>query len=249
MTPTSTGRTKKPAPIAVWSGSPAELQHIARAVLVHAGTDDMFPILNDVHIEVRDGHLLLAATDRFTLGVYRTGLSEHSGGPIEIRVPGPLLRSAIAMIGRRTRGEVQLRLTTENVTLTFDHPQVRTRAAATPVSYVMPAEPSTQPIWLKLVNTTTAEAMTATEAVTGVNPAYLARFRHAAHRFEPILIHGPGRAMKPLLVTAGDHFIGLIMPVKVGRASGGTDDGTDTLAAWRNLTTAASAAATSAKAA
>lgn len=246
MTPTKKKQTS--AATATWSGTAAELQHIARAVLVHAGTDAMWPLLNDVHIEVRDGHLLLAATDRFTLGVYRTGLSEHSGDPIEIRVPAPVLRSAVTMIGRRSRGEVQLRLTPDHVTLTFDHPQVRADAAASPVSYVMPAEPSTQPLWLRLVNTTTAEAMTATETVTGVNPAYLARFRHAAHRFEPILIHGPGRAMKPVLVTAGEHFIGLIMPVHVG-ASGSEDDGTDALTSWHNLAADPATPATAAKAA
>ena len=199
---------------ATWSGDAAELRRLARAVLAHAPAKASdAPVLNHVQFEIRDRSLILTASDRFTLGMIRTDLTDHTGPAFDLLISAAALKSAIATIGRR--GPIDLGIDPAGITLTFHHPHADDATAA--VSYRLPASTITTRLpWHKALLGALRAAATpsaATVTTTAVNPAYLARFQLAADRGESLVIHAGAGPRKTVVLTAGEDFIGMVSPV------------------------------------
>lgn len=215
----------QPEPSAVWTGRGRDLRTLFEAVVVHAATESLPSVLDYVFIEVTGGSVYLAATDRYTLGVTRDDIT-HAGGDITVWVSADALRTAVA---RATTGrDVTACISVQGLTLQYQ--PLCARDAAESVSHQIPAEPIGVALpWRRLIGTAVHTPLDAEETATAVNPDFLDRFR-AAGDGEPVLIHGTGRADCPVVVTCGDHFIGLIMPLRHG-----PEQRTGALGEWRSI--------------
>lgn len=195
--------------------TPADLIRALDAVIPHASTDAMLPMLCAVKIETEaDGkRLTFAASDRYTLGTYSI---DWNGGAVDELLPladaKELLRFAKAAdkVVRSLPGALTLDVSSGQVANVSD---VTGRKA----TYLLGDREFVK--WRAIMPSADyGDDQTARVGVFGLNPAYLARFAKAAGKGESIRLQLGASAVKPVRVTVGD-FVGLIMPVRLPDAS------------------------------
>lgn len=193
----------------------SDFAKLVRPVIPLAGKDRMLPILNVVRIESRGQYLVATATDRIRLGVSRIALDNRPPAGLDFLIRLSELRQLLSIF-KPTRDHDPVL----NLTLTSD-PTGPDRIRVTQAmgfnfmdaSMTFGLEqgdyPSTAGIIAKHV-----EEAGELSASTAVNPVYLADFKHAPReRNEPLIIH-TSTARHPVIITAGDYFIGALMPTR-----------------------------------
>lgn len=206
-----------PSPAAAFT-----IEHMSalRAALIgvaaHAANEPTLPAISAVRFEASGGRLLLVATDRYTLGVYRVdvGATDGAHDDFEALVPAADVKLILSTFKTSRHDDPAATLSLDGGTLTVSTPDrtltVRHLNAQFPPfrSLIKLADNIDQP------------------AYRGYMPGNFARFEKSAGKHDHMVVHG-STGTKPTLVTIGDYFVGLIMPVRVG------GDSTDiTLPAW-----------------
>ena len=181
-------------------------QHALRAVLPHASTDKSTPILNAVQI---DPSGVVRASDKYTLG--ESTFAPHSGeqGPEEPR-PAFALALTDAKALAKVPGTPRITLHDEGRTAQFAYPNGP--------AFTFPTVEGSYPSFEHLFRAAEGEPVPIETVL--LNLTYLARFdaKHLirdrkAEKTEPgrLAFFSPS---KPVLVTFGTHFRGLLVPIR-----------------------------------
>lgn len=185
--------------------APGDLVAGLNAVLPHAGTDETLPILCAVNLTVRDGQLMLAATDRFTLGTYR--LIEVEG---DAAFDVMLHRRDVAdLVAFAKKADKRMPLTLEFGDRELTVSDLEGRKA----TYTL-LDGEFVRWWAVLPERDSGKT------VVGINPVNIARLAKATDPKHPEHIRMEvGLPHKPLRVEVGERFVGVIMPVRLPDAT------------------------------
>ena len=198
----------------------AQLRTLLTTVLPFAGGDIGLPVIATVKLEGRDGQLMAIATDRYTLGVSKISLDEADG--FEALVRAKDVRHILATFKNRKaiQSKVALTVTDGSITVSLVDGLFADADDLTARYGLMDG------VYPKVLHIF-RDWKPAGTAVAGCNPIYMARFQHVTSmRGEPVKVSiGAGRC--PVIIQAGDYFIGAIMPVQFDKATGPVD-----LSAW-----------------
>jgi len=199
----------KPAAITV---DLAQLRTLLMTVLPFAGGDIGLPVIATVKLEGRGGQLMAIATDRYTLGVSKLDVEDCDG--FEALVKAKDVRHILATFKNRKaiQSKVALTVADESITVSLVDGLFADAEDLTARYSLMDG---TFPKVLHIFR----DWKPADTAVAACNPVYMARFQHVTSvRGEPVQMRiGAGRS--PVIVQAGDYFIGAIMPVTFDKAS------------------------------
>ncbi len=185
----------------------ADLHRIVTDALLFASKDKLFPGLCVVQLEASGDHIVATGTDRYTAGFARAG---YEGEPFTVLFQRDKLDSVVKLSKTSVR-EVNGR----EVTVAVDRD-------AGSVGFVFSDGASiTVPIFTdgefpnrkRLLPT--ADNINASKGLiqVGIDPSFMARFDKVSGRgrLHVVLIADN----KPVVVSKGDNFVGLIMPVKL----------------------------------
>ncbi len=106
-------------PITVTGVTAGQLQAWLGRVLPHRGTDDTLPFLTRVEITVGDGHLIAAATDRYTLAAAHLPATTTGGGA-RFTVPGEWAEELTAALPDGALAHAGVRITVSDTAVTLD---------------------------------------------------------------------------------------------------------------------------------
>lgn len=215
-------------------------RHLA-AVLPHAGRDDDLPMINGISVQVLDGVLYLAATDRYTLAVTRLQIPGAAAEPVpdeSVLLPRKAAKALMRLV-RDLDGTVALGV-----------------AGGRLSAYAEDGTTSTWPLrkgefvnWQKLLHKMLAAEQVPLGEDCGVDPAKLARFAGVQEplAWESLSIRitsdvtFTGRTgdkeAKPapvVLVTRGDWLVGALMPVR--RSGSSVAEAAEAWARWTAMT-------------
>jgi hypothetical protein len=197
--------SKKPSTTHTIEVPGAELVAGLTAVLPHAGADDTLPVLAAVNFTVRDGQLMLAATDRYTLGTYRLVEVE---GDVELDVVLPR-RDATDLLARAKKCKhfpPPLTFDTAKGELTFTDFERTITYSLLDAEFVR---------WWAVLPERDDD-----KTVIGINPVMLARLAKATDAKKPEHVRMEiGAPNKIVRVEVGERFVGGIMPVRLPDAA------------------------------
>lgn len=188
------------------------------SVMPHAGDDTTLPAISCVQFEVIEQRLYLMATDRYTVGVSHMPLPEPKD---QIKQPGVKsdldFRTVLQIADVKQLFAVAKMASTAfkplptDVTIEVKGEQVHVTAGLE--SHVLRAAVgATAPPWRGLFPST-MDLTVDVGPYVAYNAQFMARFAKAGDKHDAMLTwRQPGT--KPLLITVGDSFFGLIMPVK-----------------------------------
>lgn len=183
-----------------------ELVRVLKDATLFAHGDNNIPIINAVHLELRGEELIAVGTDRFVLGASKTEVEEDSAGPFVAALSLRQVKTIVQLAGscKQAFSKVALDATDKEIRVAFTSGETLT----------IPAELETgaHRNWLKLLESTPdndpSKAM-------DLNPQLLAKFaRVSGGRSARMRLHFFGYA-KPIRVSIGDGFVGLVMPVRM----------------------------------
>lgn len=194
-------------------------------------SDDFTPILNSVRIQTHGKYVIAMATDRFRLGIHRIKLETAPPAAFEATIRLSELKRILSIFKPTRTVDSILTLTIEADDL------IRVNQSGgfgfIDASMTFRIERGEYPDSRRVINAALAETdEKSTE--TAFNPSYLASFKNAPReRNVPLVIHSsaPGKAT---VISAGDDFIGAIMPVRL--ASGAAPEVVD---GWAGFLTSA----------
>lgn len=181
------------------------------------------PVLESIRLETREGEIQATATDRYRVGVARVPAVDATPGAV-FMLHGDTAKTALRTAGKALH--VWVTIDTEKATLTV--------RGDSDVMFHQYAEPDAFP-QLGYVFREVFEREPSGEPFA-LNATFLADFAKVGAtvgKGARIVVHSTS-PRKPTVVTVGDHFFGLIMPLK--------HDDDDTLDAWRYLHPASPAA-------
>ena len=196
--------------------------------LTFALRDSTLPMLDGVDLNIFKGQLVTTATDRFRLALIRSEIEELDGQDGRLGFLDYITtRKLIALVKPAGRGRgimsVPLTVTVADSKLTVDNKSEKvTVAISTVVEH---------PNVIKLITESIVrEAKSSRD--WAVNPKLLASFAAASRgEMAAVRVNDPTR---PLIVSIGDNFVGLLMPVRMGDPEAGHDKA---LAAWSEFFT------------
>lgn len=210
----------------------SDLRQALRAVVVHAGTDKEVPVLQRVRAVVRGDVLLVAATNRYTVGLAVVSVWANTYGDdgVIIDLPLPQVAETLAMFRAPTSGDddagdddLRIRLTDRYLTMTdtaglFPGKEV-TWPCATPED--------TFPDLPLMVGRLLTEAGQRPNALH-TNGKLLALFKTAATVYSaPVILEPTKDEAGALVVSVGESFVGALMPIRP------TDEEVAQQEAWR----------------
>ncbi|WP_100485593.1 hypothetical protein [Mycobacteroides abscessus] len=196
-----------------------ELHRILTEASHFAYTDSNLPSIAVVRLEyvgatAHNGtpvdSLIAAATDRFTIGVSRTKLHKAERGekrsPFAVSIPIDAVKRVLP-IAKTLRRDGPHRF----CTITVDSKAAAITFAFTTGETITVATASDLfPGWRHLLTPRGDGALSA--ELRGYNGRYLARFAKIAGS-EQMWVYTPTK-VAPTVVSIGDHFVGLIMPIR-----------------------------------
>jgi hypothetical protein len=200
-----------------------DLRWAITAVLPHAGTDDTLPVLTHVQVKVRPGvetdtakpgRIILQATDRYSAA--RVEIHANTEQTFDGVIRGGYLKDLAAFLARE-KGDVSLTLDSEHLTARPLWPGGFYEAPSR--TYPIPSDAGTFPKIAPLMRAAADRTIDAA-TITGLNPAFLARFQHG-QPYKHIHATVKGSTGPTPMVVAYGHpgdsrrFLGLLMPVRV----------------------------------
>lgn len=182
----------------------AQLHHMLSQVKPHMSTDDTLPVINSVHLEVRDGHLFAVASDRYTLAVARTAITTP-GYWTNAYLPGEHLPSLEAWLEAAV-GTVTLAVSKADDASTLT---ITGKTGSMTIAYNNNAYKNF-PNWRNLVRGE-IDAKPQPVSLTAFTTKFLARWQQAG----TVIQCWQNKPGSPLIVMGetGD-FLGLQMPVR-----------------------------------
>jgi hypothetical protein len=185
--------------------SARDLHRMITQVTPHMSDDDTLPVLNAIHLEARNHDLTAVATDRFTIAVARTGLTD------DIRwkavIPAGDLPTITAWLTAAETTTISIATgTTEDgdTTLTLNGNGASLRIAYPAGHY------GRFPNWRNLIRNT-LDSDPQPVPLSGVTAKLLDRWQHADNHLAFFQV-GPG---KPLVFfNDGGDFMGMQMPAR-----------------------------------
>jgi hypothetical protein len=205
----------------------SELRALLAPVIPFAGTDDMLPILQRIAIATSGPYLVAQATDRFTAGFQRVQPSAPVDGEFTLLLMACDAKRMLHLL-RPLRGS------DPKVTITIDeHGVVHVSAddaglalgfRGIDVSFSSPVIGDGFPDLVSVL----PKDLTDTVGEVGLNLDLLTKFRTALElnresggpKRLPFAIHMPTSVGKPITITAGDDFVGIVMPLRPENHSG-----------------------------
>ncbi len=187
-----------------------DLAQLLLPVLPHVAQDrySMVPVLEAVRLTTVGGYLTATATDRYTAAKTRHPVPE--GTEFHALVTARQLKGLLAMF-KPARGQVgELTLTvTERGDLQVEGPSALFAGASIHYDVLDAEYPKVDTIFAANLGRTEVEQA----RTVALNAAFMAKFQLAARDGLPIEVSA-GAAHQPVVVTSGDHFVGIIMPVR-----------------------------------
>ena len=190
-----------------------EFRDLVTPVIPMAHKDRMMPTINAVLIETRGKYLVASATDRFALGFCRVAPSEQPTEGLAILVPLASVRQIIAMFRPNRDLDPQLDFTVEDNGSKLRVQQGGGAIDFLDASITFALEQGKWPTLPKII-VAGIESDEPAASHIGLNISKLAAFKAAVRFGEPLLIK-VGAADKPVVITAGDHFVGALMPQRI----------------------------------
>lgn len=177
---------------------------LVRPVVPLASTDAMLPAINSVHFELLGDYLTACATDRYQVGMMRVRLDEPPKKlpPFTLRLSVIREIQKIFKADRWTDPALKITPTGESVVIeqvggiVLDEARIK-----------FPCETADYPKIAGVITTSDR----GTPGTFAVDANRLANFRHAITDATGLVVH-PSDGSKVVIVTAGDDFIGAIMP-------------------------------------
>lgn len=202
--------------------STKELAKLVKPVMPLAHKDGMLPILNAVVFESAGDYITASATDRYRMGIARAKIDPAPPPGLNIKLGLGELRQLLSVFKSDAKME-------RTVTITVLDDRIKVEQTLgfgfMDASMSFPLVKGDFPPLAKLLNE--AQLVDPSPAV-GLNAAHLSDFRHAIREGEPLIVRS-AQANKPIIVTAGSHFIGALMPMRTASdtASAAYDSWTD----------------------
>lgn len=180
-----------------------ELVRILKEASLFASTNDTIPVINAVHLEARDQELIAVATDRFVLGASKTEIDENTG-PFVAALPLRQVKTIVQLAGggRQAFSKVTLDANDKQIRVAFSSGETLTLANE--------LEAGAHRAWVKLLKSSTDDEPS---KAMDLNPQLLAKFARVSGATR-MRLHFFGY-VKPIRVTIGDSFVGLVMPVRM----------------------------------
>lgn len=181
-----------------------------------AASDYMLPLLNAIRFESQGSHVVGLATDRFRAGIHRVALAEAATDDFQFLLSLASIRRIVQIFKAPRHVDPLIRFTVEpNRVLVSQSGGLEDIDEAT---IAFPTLEGTFPNIRKLISDQLAEVGEPVNDLV-VNATYIGDFRHAITDATPLVIRTsntqPGNLKRrsPIVVTAGDDFVGLLMPV------------------------------------
>ncbi|MDZ7910770.1 MAG: hypothetical protein U5O16_02890 [Rhodococcus sp. (in: high G+C Gram-positive bacteria)] len=177
--------------------------------LKFAGKDDTLPMLHGIDLQILRSRFVIASTDRFRGGVVRLPVVDDLTGGDQYL--GHLSRGSATRIlkvfggGRALERSMRVQVTADRTTLTVSDGETSITVTFTGEKFPNLAEI----LLIEMERPIEVENWMA-------NSAYLAAFKDAAwspNQAVSIRLSTPSR---PAVIRIGDHFIGILMPVRAG---------------------------------
>ncbi|NKT91708.1 hypothetical protein GS854_01675 [Rhodococcus hoagii] len=175
--------------------------------LTFAGKDDTLPMLGGVELAIHKGKLILAATDRFRVGLVKLAPPHLDGadgriGFVERAAASRILKLIGGGTARSKLLEVVITITDRE--LTVDSPGE--------AKLTVPLKDADFPRYRHLLQ----EGLAREGSVESwnANMAYLADFKAAVWNSHDHVTVRASDAGRPIVVVIGDYFVGLQMPVR-----------------------------------
>lgn len=194
-----------------WNATPKQVETVLRPVLPHAGDDRHLPMLCCLNLEVADGRLLAVATNRYTMGIAWRELSDWAKEPAaqpahSARVFAADLQRLLAFLKPSRDTGATWTLTDTTLSVTIDNGE-QTSIRTVDVEF---------PTWRKLLADRAVKESVALPQY-GINARWLQVFDRSA---KAVGEHLPmvwqfGSARDSALVSIGEQFLGLLMPVRL----------------------------------
>lgn len=200
--------------------STADLRQALRSVAVHASQDKDTPLLQRVRFAIRGGNALVTATNRYTAGLAAVSVWDNTYGDdnTDLDLPVSQVGEILAMF--KSKGEssddagdddLRIRLTDRYVTMTdtaglFPGKEVTWPRLATEDQF--PDIPA-------LVAGMLASAGSSNAAALHTSGRLLGLFKAASTVYDkPIVIEPTSATHGALVLSVGESFLGLLMPLK-----------------------------------
>lgn len=179
-----------------------ELVRILKEAALFARTVPDIPVINAVHLEARGRELVAVATDRFVLGASKTELDEPGEFLAALTLRQVKTITQVAGSGRQCFSTVEIAADDKQVRVAFSSGETLT----------LPAEVDRGEHrgWLTLLDTVPdSEPSKAMD----INPQLMAKFARVQGESR-MRMHFFGHT-KPIRISVGDSFVGLIMPARM----------------------------------
>lgn len=202
----------------------SELRKLLAPVLPHASSDDMLPVLNRVAIAVSGAYLVAQATDRFTAALQRVAVAETPDTRFRVLLEASDARRMLHLLRPLKGSDPTVTIEVDDVGgvhVSASDAGLALGFRGIDVSFSAPVlSDSSFPDLSTLLPKDFDEHV----GEMSFDLAMLTKFKAAvdeAHRGQPAgdagsrricSIHTPSTPGKPLVVTAGPDFVGLVMP-------------------------------------
>jgi DNA polymerase III sliding clamp (beta) subunit (PCNA family) len=181
----------------------SDLHKVLSEAKSFAGNDATLPMLTCVKLEATETQIVGVATDRFLLGASRV---DYTGEAFTALLDKASVDTLIKMSKTSAR-DSQWR----EVSIEIRETELEFRFTTGEALTVRPADHSF-PKWRQLLPANDySEKLADSVTVAAYNASYLARFAKVAGSQMRIFT----RASKPAVITIGEDFVGMIMPVRM----------------------------------
>lgn len=197
--------------------TPHDLRNLLAPVAPLAGTDEYLPVLCAVLIRGKGRTITATATDRYRAGITRHELDAPRG---EKQDPVPEFSALVNLAGvkqilaafkpRRATDHARLTVRVNSKRLSIEGPTYWGH----PAEIAIPHQPGKFPDVHRII----LEALTPRESNAygfGINPEFFAEFKHAARRGDTLAVYPGANPSRPVALTAGDYFAGILMPRRI----------------------------------
>lgn len=190
-----------------------DFTQLVRPVIPHAERSETFPLLASVYLTTINKRLHAVATDRFTIGIQRAPQEVTAPKNLAAAIPIRAIRQILATFkpSRNVNPEITFEFTDTEVRVSTEGLDSGVFGGSTAAFTFHLAQGDYPPV-ARLFHFDEVPADQMAHTIM-LNPSYMAKFAQALIHGEPMIMH-PARKGKPLMVTVGIDFIGLIVPMR-----------------------------------